>query len=64
MIVADEKKTKELDDVVQGCLATMQLQDIDLKLIEYDQCEFHSHCLHKMVFSANNGEINLYVSYS
>ena len=64
MIVANEKKIKELDDVVQGELAIIKRQDIDLKLIEYDQCEFRTHCLHKMVFKANNGEIYLHVDFS
>ena len=49
-----------MDNVVQGCLASMEAHDVDLKLVEYDQCVFHLHCLHKIVFRANNGDIYLF----
>ena len=54
-----------MDNVVQGCLANMELYlDVDLKLVDYDQCVFHLHCLHKMVFRASNGDISLFVDFS
>ena len=65
MVVAKETKIQKLDNVVQECLANIELYlDVDLNLVDYDQCVFNLHCLHRMVFTARNGEIALFVDFS
>ena len=65
MVVADETKIQKLDKVVQECLANMELYlDVDLNLVDYEQCVCDVRCLHRMVFTARNGEIALFVDFS
>ena len=63
ILVAKDAITERMNDVVQRSLEPMGFKGIKLNLLEYEQCCFHRHCLHKMTFRAND-DILLFVDFS